>query len=192
MFSDKNEAWDEISPDVTPAELGYAMPAEWEPHEATWIAWPHKQEDWPGKFAPVPWVFAEIVRLLAQGERVHVLVQPSKGDRFAKGVREILAKADVNLAHVTLHQQPTDRVWMRDNGPVFLTRKRKTQNAKRKTSLMGGPSMTIRRVMMRCRRRWREFLEFRVSRHMGATTLVSCSDLCWKAGRLMSTATGAC
>ena len=49
----------------TPRELGYRMPAEWEPHEATWLAWPHNPEDWPGKFQPIPWLYAEIVRLLA-------------------------------------------------------------------------------------------------------------------------------
>ena len=53
----------------------FRMPAEWEPHEATWIAWPHKQSDWPGKFAPIPWVYAEIVRKLAPGESVRILVR---------------------------------------------------------------------------------------------------------------------
>jgi agmatine deiminase len=103
-----------------PASLGYAMPAEWEPHEATWIAWPHNHEDWPDKFEPIPWIYAEIVRLIAHGERVHIFVQPSQGNRFAKDVQKILERNDVNLAHVTLHSQPTDRVWTRDSGPIFL------------------------------------------------------------------------
>ena len=100
------------------------MPAEWDPHEATWIAWPHNQEDWPDKFEPIPWIYAEIVRLLAQGERVHIFVQPSKGGRSLKQVREVLERNDVNLAHVTLHAQATDRVWTRDSGPIFVTRKK--------------------------------------------------------------------
>ena len=50
------------------------MPAEWEPHQATWIAWPHNRSDWPGKFATIPWVYAEIVRNLARVERVNILV----------------------------------------------------------------------------------------------------------------------
>ena len=58
----------------TPAQLGYRMPAEWEPHEATWIAWPHNREDWPGKFAPVPWVYVEIVRHLSRVETVNIVV----------------------------------------------------------------------------------------------------------------------
>ena len=58
----------------TPAALGYRMPAEWEPHEATWIAWPHNRSDWPGKFEAIPWIYAEIVRHLARVERVNILV----------------------------------------------------------------------------------------------------------------------
>ena len=62
-------------PRSTPASLGYRMPAEWEPHAATWIAWPHNRDDWPGKFAPVPWVYAEIVRHLSRVERVNIVVR---------------------------------------------------------------------------------------------------------------------
>jgi len=58
----------------TPLGLGYRMPAEWEPHAATWLAWPHEKTDWPGKFAPIPWVYADIVRRLSQVERVRILV----------------------------------------------------------------------------------------------------------------------
>src|SRR5271154_5091752 len=109
----------------TPASLGYAMPAEWAPHEATWIAWPHNHEDWPDKFEPIPWIYAEIVRLLALGERVHIFVQPSQRGRFVKDVAAILKRNDVNLSHVTLHTQPTDRVWTRDSGPIFLKDEKK-------------------------------------------------------------------
>src|SRR4051812_5181921 len=91
----------------TPASLGYAMPAEWEPHAATWIAWPHNHEDWPDKFEPIPWIYAEIVRLLAQGERVNVFVQPSPRGRFRNEVEKILERNAVNLANVTLHTHPT-------------------------------------------------------------------------------------
>ena len=63
----------------TPAALGYRMPAEWEPHEATWIAWPHNRDDWPGKFGPIPWVYVEIVRHLSRVERVEILVEGREG-----------------------------------------------------------------------------------------------------------------
>src|SRR5271167_4762626 len=58
----------------TPVALGYRIPGEWEPHAATWMAWPHNRADWPGKFAPIPWVYAEIVRHIAGGEHVHIIV----------------------------------------------------------------------------------------------------------------------
>jgi agmatine deiminase len=100
-----------------PIELGYRMPAEWEPHEATWLAWPHNHEDWPGKFQPVPWVYAEIVRLLAAREMVHILVENEKAER---GVRGILKRAGANVEKVRFHRWPTDRVWTRDSGPIFV------------------------------------------------------------------------
>ena len=104
-------------PRETPRELGYRMPAEWERHEATWLAWPHNPEDWPGKFQAIPWLYAEIVRLLSERERVHLLVQNEKDERRATS---ILQRAHVNLENVTLQQWPTDRVWTRDSGPIFV------------------------------------------------------------------------
>jgi agmatine deiminase len=104
-------------PVQTPSELGYRMPAEWEPHEATWLAWPHNPEDWPGKFQAIPWLYAEIVRLLAAHEIVHLLVQDEKEQRRATSVLE---RAHANLDNVRLHQWPTDRVWTRDSGPIFV------------------------------------------------------------------------
>jgi len=59
---------------ATPRKLGYRMPAEWEPHEATWLAWPHNRQDWPGRFEPIAWVYCEIVRKLARVERVRILI----------------------------------------------------------------------------------------------------------------------
>ncbi len=105
------------APELTPRELGYRMPAEWEPHEATWLAWPHNREDWPGKFQPIPWVYAEIVRLLAAREKVHILVQDVKAQGLATG---ILKRAGANLDQVLFHAWPTDRVWTRDSGPIFV------------------------------------------------------------------------
>jgi agmatine deiminase len=97
----------------------YRMPAEWEPHAATWIAWPHNSEDWPGKFRPIPWVYAEIVRHLSRVEDVHILVNSAAAERAATSV---LQRGGANLARIHFHQWPTDRVWLRDSGPIFVRR----------------------------------------------------------------------
>ena len=101
----------------TPNQLGFRMPAEWEPHDATWLAWPHNPDDWPGKFQAIPWLYAEIVRLLAARERVHLLVEGAKAEQHVRG---ILERAGVNLDRVSFHCWPTDRSWTRDSGPIFL------------------------------------------------------------------------
>jgi len=93
------------------------MPAEWERHDATWIAWPHNPEDWPGKFQPIPWLYAEIVRLLAGHESVHILVDDAKAEVRATGMLE---SAGTNLGQVSFHAWPTDRSWTRDTGPIFI------------------------------------------------------------------------
>src|SRR5262245_1749279 len=100
-----------------PASRGWRMPAEWEPHDATWIAWPHEKSDWPGKFATIPWVYAEIVRHLHTGEFVHILVN----DRGTETrVRRQLALAGVDFERVRFFRIPTNRVWTRDYGPMFV------------------------------------------------------------------------
>jgi len=108
---------DSRPPAATPRELGYRMPAEWDRHEATWLAWPHNPEDWPGKFQPIPWLYAEIVRLLANHERVHLIVQDAREE---SRTRSILRRAGANLDQVSFHQWPSDRVWTRDSGPIFV------------------------------------------------------------------------
>ena len=93
------------------------MPAEWEPHEATWLAWPHERTDWPGKFAPIPFVYAEIARHLARVEKVRILVSDADA---AQKARRILRKAHVELAAVEFFEVPTDRSWCRDFCPIFV------------------------------------------------------------------------
>ena len=106
-------------PTDTPSDLGYRMPAEWEPHAATWIAWPHNKEDWPGKFGPIPWVYAEIVRLLAGAEPVNILVD---GRRTEKRATDRLERAGVVVdgERVRFVRYPSDRSWVRDTGPAFV------------------------------------------------------------------------
>ena len=95
------------------------LPAEWEPHRATWIAWPHNRADWPGRFAPIPWIYVEIVRQLHRSERVRILTEEETGPR------RMLARAGVDLARVDFFRFPTDRVWTRDYGPMFVVRGRR-------------------------------------------------------------------
>jgi agmatine deiminase len=92
------------------------MPAEWAPHAATWLAWPHNPDDWPGKFQPIPWVYAEIVRHLSRSEDVHILVNNELAERKAAGM---LRRGGANMARLHFHAWPTDRVWLRDSGPIF-------------------------------------------------------------------------
>src|SRR5205085_7248727 len=91
------------------------MPAEWEPHSSTWIAWPHHEPDWPGKLEAIPWVYAEVVRALAAHERVEILCHDQTVMQQARGCLEVNG-VDRHRSH--LHLAPTDRVWMRDSGPT--------------------------------------------------------------------------
>ncbi len=93
------------------------MPAEWEPHAATWVGWPHHRPDWPGKFETIPWVYAEIVRVLHRHEHVHVLCH---GETVRDEAIAALRSHDVDLSRCTLHLCPTDRVWVRDSGPTAV------------------------------------------------------------------------
>jgi len=96
------------------------MPAEWEPHRATWLAWPHNRSDWPGKFPPIPYVYAEIVRHLARAARIELIVNDEQSEAVA---RTILVDANVLPAlqeHIGFHCWPTNRGWLRDSGPIFV------------------------------------------------------------------------
>lgn len=105
---------------LKPIDLGYRMPAEWEKHEATWLAWPHNKLDWPGKFHPVPWVYVEIIRHITKGERVRLLVRNPAAKKEAK---DFLKRGGVDLAKVDFYIIPNNRGWMRDAGPIFIVNK---------------------------------------------------------------------
>jgi agmatine deiminase len=90
-------------------------PAEWEEHDATWIGWPHHEPDWPGKFEAIPWVYAEIVRVLHRHEPVHILCH---GEAVREQALRALRAHDVDLGRCSLHLVPSDRVWLRDSGPT--------------------------------------------------------------------------
>jgi agmatine deiminase len=94
----------------------FRMPAEWEPHAATWLAWPHEKSDWPGKFEPIPWVYGEVVRHLSTDERVRIIVD----EKREKQARKILTRVGVNLKQIDFVRAKTDRVWTRDFCPLFV------------------------------------------------------------------------
>jgi len=99
--------------DAVPAALGYRMAAEWEPHAATWLAWPHKRESWPDKFEPIPPLYARFIRMLTKFEPVHVL---AGGEPVMAEARSLVGE----ISSVTLHNIPTNDAWTRDHGPTFL------------------------------------------------------------------------
>jgi agmatine deiminase len=133
-------------PSRSPAALGFRLPAEWEPHEATWIGWPHNTTDWPGRFGPIPWAYAEITRWLSRGEIVRILVQDRAHEARA---RRILGRAGVISSRISplppgeggegrvrgadprieFFRIPTDRGWTRDSGPAFVRRDPGTKQA---------------------------------------------------------------
>jgi agmatine deiminase len=99
------------------ANQKYRLPAEWEKHEATWIGWPANKEDWPGKFTPIPWVYAEIVRYISRAEKVRIIVQSSQHQAKAEVV---LKSVNTNLSNIEFFGLPTNRNWLRDAGPQFV------------------------------------------------------------------------
>jgi agmatine deiminase len=98
-------------------------PAEWERHDATWIAWPHHEPDWPGKLAPIPWVYAEIARVLHRHERVEILCH----DESVREDAQRHLNAHGVKSNVRLHLVPTDRVWLRDSSPIWIENGRKLE-----------------------------------------------------------------
>ena len=93
----------------------FRLPAEWEPHRATWIDWPHHEPDWPGKFGPIPWVYVEIARVIALYEPVEILCQ---SEEIVEWARTMLTAHAARLDRIRFHVAPTDRVWLRDSAPI--------------------------------------------------------------------------
>ena len=97
--------------------MQHRYPAEWEKHEATWIGWPHNKEDWPGKFAPIPWVYGEIARYISRGEKVRIVVEDKEHQKKAK---RVLKAVNADFQNIEFYRLKTDRGWMRDSGPAFV------------------------------------------------------------------------
>jgi agmatine deiminase len=105
----------------------YTMPAEFAPQSRVWFAWPHAKADWPEKFAPIPWVFAEMLRAVTPHQRVGLIVHSTK---IAESAREILSRAHADVGQIDMVQAPTNRGWMRDCGAIFVR-----DNTGKKTAL---------------------------------------------------------
>lgn len=103
---------------ATPRESGYHLPAEWEPHAATWVSWPHNKDSWPGKYEKIVPVYARMISALAESETVHVNVNDVHMEREAlKSLRRSGAKGEIHFHHF-----PTNDAWCRDHGAVFVVR----------------------------------------------------------------------
>jgi agmatine deiminase len=100
-----------------PENKKYSIPPEWSSHEATWLGWPYNKSDWPGKFSPIPYVYAEIVKYISRGEMVRIFVQSKDHQSKAE---KVLKDYNVNLSNVEFFIKKTDRGWLRDSGPMFV------------------------------------------------------------------------
>jgi len=102
----------------TPAAAGYSMPAEWQPHQCTWISWPHNRESWPDKFEPVEPATARFVGVLSRSELVRINVLDSAHEKHVRQQLEGYAHS----ANIAFHHFPTNDAWCRDHGAIFVKR----------------------------------------------------------------------
>lgn len=100
-----------------PAAQGFFFPAEWHPHTATWLSWPHKEESWPGKIVTVYPQYCQFIKALTEGELVRINVKNEEMAAFAK---QQLQLVDVDLSRVEFYPFETNDAWCRDHGPAFL------------------------------------------------------------------------
>jgi agmatine deiminase len=141
------------------------MPAEWEPHSATWLAWPHFEGDWPGKFEPIPWVYAEIIRHLVKRERVELVVNNAAAARKA---RKILERADALSENIRFHHWPTNRVWLRDSGCIFLKQGLGPKENHVATAAPGRPAQEPRQLALKFRfNAWAKYSDWRLDDKIG-------------------------
>ena len=107
--------------------VGYRMPAEWEPHLATYLVWPHNLDTWPGKFEPIPLVFAQMAAAIAQFEPVRMLLRdfgeaPPRRAAVDESVAAMLGSAACANEPSSICRVPTNDSWIRDHGPIFVNR----------------------------------------------------------------------
>ena len=100
----------------------FRMPAEWEPQKSVWMSWPHNKNDWPGLFEKIPNVVGKIIKYLTKDQRIDLLVNNTKS---IGTTRIYLKKIGCNISNIKFHKLKTDRLWLRDSGPIFLINKKK-------------------------------------------------------------------
>jgi agmatine deiminase len=106
-----------ISQTFTPSQSGYFFPAEWHPHTATWLSFPHKEASWPGKLPSIYPIYAQFIKLLSEGEKVKINISDSVMRAF---VAELLQKHETDMNQIEFFVHPTNDAWVRDHGPAFL------------------------------------------------------------------------
>jgi agmatine deiminase len=110
----------------SPKQAGYAFPAEWEAHEATWLSWPHKEESWPGKIETIYAPYCAFIKILAEAEKVRININDEETKVFA--IAE-LQKAGADMGNIEFFDHPTNDAWCRDHGPAFLVNAERTKKA---------------------------------------------------------------
>ena len=95
----------------------FRMPAEWERQQSTLIGWPYNKNDWPGKFKNIPKIFAEIISKITKSQKVNLLI---KYYNSKNAIKRLLKKNNAKVQNVKFIICKTDRVWMRDTGPIFI------------------------------------------------------------------------
>src|SRR4030042_5613465 len=101
----------------------YILPAEWKKHKATWLGWPHNEKDWPGKFSPIKWVFAEMIRKISEGEIVKIIIE---SENHIDKAKQVLVSAGVEPGKIEFHIHETNRGWLKDAGPAFVKKNDET------------------------------------------------------------------
>src|ERR1700723_2541856 len=108
---------------TSPSAMGYAMPAEWEKHEATWLGWPHNASDWPGEFEVIPGIYGEMVRKISAAEKDCLGIRNPADETFA---RRVFKHVGVDLRQIRFITHPTNRGWTRDTGPIFVKHRKES------------------------------------------------------------------
>ena len=96
---------------------GFRMPAEWETQKSVWIAWPYNKKDWPGLYQFIPKVILEIISKISKQQRVNLIL-----NKNSKNIKRLIKSSKIK--NIDFHKIKTDRIWLRDSGPIFLTNKR--------------------------------------------------------------------